>query len=100
MKKYRLGNQTKEYELSDDYLGWLPEGQADWQSMFLDFVKNTELTIINPNDQAKEKIFLHHFIIRDAFPMSFFGEKRSRNWWVFAIVSRDQASEEFIIPLY
>ena len=26
MKKYRLGNQSAEYELRENYLGWFPGG--------------------------------------------------------------------------
>ena len=31
-KKYCLGNQPGEYELSDDYLGWIPEGFSGWEA--------------------------------------------------------------------
>jgi len=98
MKKYRMGNQPEEYELREDYLGWTPEGD-DWQSLCLRFTRDTKLTIVNP--QGGEKVlFLHQFIIKDAFPMSFFGEERSKDWWTFAIVSEDETSEKFIIPLH
>lgn len=98
--KYQIGSEPKECELRENYLGWLPEGNKDWEDMFLEFTKNTELTIVNPKGSVRRKIFLHHFIIKDAFPMSFFGEKRSNNWGVFAIVSKEKTSERFIIPLY
>ncbi len=100
MKKYRLGNQSKEYELREDYLGWLPKSGETWEDLTFKNVKNTELTIVNPADKAKKTIFLHHSIIKDAFPMSFYREERSERWNVFAIVSETKTSEKFIIPLY
>jgi hypothetical protein len=99
-KKYRLGNQPEEYELSEDYLGWLPEGDKTWEDLSFESVKNTELTLANPAEKDKKTIFLHHCIIKDAFPLSFFGEERSEKWGIFAIVSETQTSEKFIIPLY
>lgn len=98
-KKYCLGNQPEEYELKEDYLGWTPENE-DWQQFCMRRVENAELTIVNPDDGNKKKLFLHHFIIQDAFPLSFFGEERALNWFQFAIVSHDETSEKFIIPLH
>ena len=100
MKKYRLGNQTEEYELKENYLGWFPESGETWEDLAFEYVKNTELTIVNSADRAKKIIFLHHFIIKDAFPMSFYAEERSREWNLFAIVSDSETSEKFVIPLY
>lgn len=100
MKKYRLGNQSTEYELREDYLGWLPQDYREWEHMFLDFIKNVKVTIVNPENGDQRDIFLHHFIIKDAFPIEFFGEERSQNWGVFAIVSDGETSEPFIIPVY
>ena len=74
-------------------------GDKTWKDLTFEYVKNTELTIVNPADKAKKTIFLHHFIIKDAFPMSFYGEERSERWNVFAIVSDTETSEKFIIPL-
>jgi hypothetical protein len=99
IRKYRLGNQPKEYELRDNYLGWTPQDE-DWEILFLQFVKNTELTIANPVNHDKKTLFLHHFIIKDAFPMEFFVEERTREWSHFAIVSETASSEKFIIPLH
>lgn len=98
-KKYRLGNQSQEYELKEDYLGWLPMGIEDWQEWCFNKIRNTELVIFNPQDKTEKIIFLHHFISKDAFPLSFFGEDRSEKWNSFAIVSDNQNSEKFIIPL-
>jgi hypothetical protein len=98
-KKYRLGNQSQEYELKEDYLGWRPRGNEDWQEWCFDNIRNTELIIFNPQNNADKIIFLHHFIIKDAFPLSFFGEKRAEKWNNFAIVSETKTSEKFIIPL-
>ncbi|MCX6794861.1 MAG: hypothetical protein NTY31_02665 [Candidatus Falkowbacteria bacterium] len=99
MKKYCLGNQPEEYELREDYLGWLPENDEDWGDLCLEFIKNTELIIVNPQ-KTKKTLFFHNFIIKDAFPMSFYGEERSKKWNNFAIVSETETSEKFIIPLY
>lgn len=100
MKKYRLGNQSEEYELRENYLGWIPEGGKNWENITFKNVKNTELTIINPDNQRKEIIFLHSSITKEAFPMNFFGEERSDKFSVFAIISETKTSEKFIIPLY
>lgn len=96
---YQLGNQAEEYELKEDYLGWTPESE-DWQQVCMRRIDNVELTIINPDGGSKKKLFLHRFIIKDAFPLSFFGEKRALNWFQFAIVSYNETSEKFIIPLH
>lgn len=110
IKKYRLGNQSGEYELREDYLGWIPEYYENWDDLVLKFIKNVTVSIFNPvpvilisennkSKQAKKTLFLHHFIIKDAFPMSFYGEERSKEWNHFAIVSETVTSEKFIIPL-
>lgn len=100
MKKYRLGNQPEEYELRENYLGWSPGSEKTWEDLAFEYVKNTELIIVNPANKAQKTIFLHHFIIKDAFPMSFYEEERSGRWNVFAIVSDTETSERFIIPLF
>lgn len=97
-KKYRLGNQPQEYELKEDYLGWLPEYFENWGDFIFRLPKNVAFSIFNPNDGEKKTLFLHHFIIKDAFPLSFFGEERAEKWNNFAIVSNNQSSEKFIIP--
>jgi len=97
--KYRLGNQPEEYELKEDYLDWNPVGK-DWVWLCMQRIENEEVTITNTSDGSKKILFLHHFIIKDAFPLSFFGETRAINWTHFAIVSYNETSEKFIIPLY
>jgi len=97
--RYRLGNQPEEYVLKEDYLGWTPE-HGDWMQLCIDGIKKTKLAIVNPKDSSKKVLFLHHFIIKDAFPLSFFGEERAMNWSHFAIVSEDETSEKFVIPLH
>lgn len=99
-KKYRLGNQSQEYELKEDYLGWLPKGYEDWFDLCLENIRNTEIVIMNSEDKAEKTLFLHHFITKDAFPLSFFGENRSEKWNSFAIISETKISEKFIIPLH
>ena len=98
-QKYRLGNQPEEYALKEDYLGWIPKG-ADWLKLRFELTRNTSLTIINPENGEEKTLFLHHFIINDAFPLSFWGEERANDWDSFAIVSDDVTSEQFIIPLH
>ena len=100
MKKYHLGNQPEEYELRENYGGWSPVGEKTWDDLTFEYVNNTELTLVNPANKDQKTIFLHHFIIKDAFPMSFFGEERSERWSFFAIISDTETSEKFIIPLY
>ena len=99
IKKYRLGNQPEEYELREDYLGWIPKNYDDWWFLSYQRIKNKKLTIINPKDQAEKGLFLHHCIIKDAFPMSFYREERADEWNHFAIVSETETSEKFIIPI-
>jgi hypothetical protein len=104
-KKYRLGNQPKEYELVTNYLGWLPEHKKDWFDFLFPFnsseIRGRKIIILNPQKTEKIEIILHQQIIKDAFPLSFFGEERAKNWHHFCIVSKaDKATEQFIIPLH
>lgn len=106
-KKYRLGNKPEEYELVTKYLGWFPEDNNSWEHLFFPFIplsseiKNKEIVIVSPNKTDKATIILHHQIIKDAFPLSFFGEERSKNWHHFCIVStKENSNEKFIIPLH
>jgi hypothetical protein len=99
VKKYRLGNQSEEYELREDYLGWTPENDQ-WFSLLLDFERNMKLTIVNPENDRSHTLYLHHFIAKDAFPLSFLRERRASKWFNFAIVSDDENLEKFIIPLH
>lgn len=100
MNKYRLGNQPEEYELREDYLGWVPEGHKDWQLFYMQDFRKKEVTIVSPDGGTKKTLVLHHFLIKDAFPLSFFGEERARDWWMFAKVSESETTEKFIIPLH
>lgn len=95
-KKYRLGNQSQEYELKEDFLGWTPENKS-WDDLFFEHSKNIQL--ISPQGETKS-LFLSCFINKEAFPLSFFSEERAINWNNFAIVSKSENSEKFIIPLY
>lgn len=99
--KYRLGNQPEEYELKEDFLGFLPEN-VEWEDLFLfgRSFREKEITIIHPESGERKTLFFHHFLLRDAFPMEFFREARSRNWSTFAKVSDSAESEQFIIPLF
>ena len=99
VKKYRLGNQPEEYELSEDYLGWIPKGEG-WMDLYFRSAKNEKLMIASPDGKGEKKLFLHHIVIKDAFPLSFFGEERAKNWSHFAVVSDDETSEKFIVPMH
>ncbi|MBN2884503.1 hypothetical protein JXE04_01110 [Patescibacteria group bacterium] len=98
MKKYRLGNQPEEYELREDYIGFVPENVC-WGDLIFDFIKNVKLNIFHNSSGEKRVIFLHNFIIKDAFPMSFYSEERASLWNDFAIISETETSEKFIIPV-
>lgn len=105
-KKYRLGNQSEEYELRTDYLGWKPNGLKDWyeyrfSDRFLSSEsKAAELIIVNPTGSEEISLVVYTFIIKDAFPLEFFGEERARDWSCFCIVSRKENPEDkFIIPV-
>jgi len=105
-KKYRLGNQSREYELITKYLGWLPEGISDWhdwvwETYFKSSTSGTELTIVSPDQKQKVTLKMKQFIIKDAFPLSFYGEERAQGWHRFYIVSLlETPLELFIIPLH
>lgn len=102
-KKYQLGNQPEEYGLITKYLKWLPEGKKDWDHLFFPFSlkKETEVIIVDPEEKEKVIIIMHQEIIKDAFPMYFFGEERANNWHRFCIVStKENPSERFIIPMH
>jgi hypothetical protein len=100
-KKYRLGNQPEEYDLEENYLGWTPQ-EGNWEKIYAQGHNTNSAEVISIFSKNKEfvTLFFHDFIIKDAFPLSFFAEKRSSNWTHFAIVSRNKTSEKFIIPLH
>ncbi len=107
VKRYRLGNQDKEYELVTEYLGWLPKNEFTWEGVFPALTlssetKDKEVTLMSPNEEAHEvTVIIDHQITKDAFPMSFYREDRSKDWHNFCIVSsKDKPSEKFIIPLH
>lgn len=106
IKKYRLGNQPEEYELITDYLGWLPKETNNWfkflhpASDFNFDANGKDVTIVSPD---KKEITLHidHEIVKDAFPLSFYGERRANKWHAFCVVStKDNPEKKFIIPLH
>lgn len=104
-KKYSLGNQPEEYALSEEYLGWSPEGFRDWNgylsSLPVGFNKRPPMiTLVSEDDQAKVTLTLHQFLMKDAFPLDFLGEARAKNWWNFCLVSDMKTPEDqFIIPM-
>lgn len=105
-KKYRLGNQPEEYELSEEYLGWVPEGCNSWKAfhdkLFPYSLTNPEtVTLVGPDKQEKVTLTLHHYLMKEAFPLSFYGEERAKDWWNFLMVSkRDTPEKKFVIPMH
>lgn len=102
--KYRLGNKDKEYELIATYLGWLPEGYADWhdwvQANYFNKEPNFEFIIVSPNKEEKVTLIMDHLVTKDAFPLSFLREERAKEWFRFCIVSLlEEPIDQFIIPL-
>jgi hypothetical protein len=100
-KKYRLGNQDKEYQLLDSFIGFIPEGFPNWDEWNNILGKKKypcNVTLVKGNE--KTNVFFKQIIIKDAFPMSFFGEKRANDWRLFGICAYKEGEEEFIIPLY
>lgn len=102
-QKYRLGNQPEEYELKTDYLGWFPEGDKDWFENILDpfyEYKNKEINLLGPNEE-RVTLIMYQMLIKDAFHMKVFREKRFENWHSFCLVSlQDRLEEKFLIPLH
>ncbi len=104
-QKYRLGNRDQEYELKEDYLGWLPEPFDSWDSFLFSVESDRSKTPVafsirnTKNETETHTLILHQAFIKDAFPLSFFGEERAQEWNNFAIVSRPGKPEQFIIPL-
>jgi hypothetical protein len=102
MKKYRLGNKSAEYELKEDYLEWTMKNVKDMALNNFSSVEGKKLIITKTNlnnKKEKKSLFLFRFIIKDAFPLDFFGEERSKCWNLFAIVAESRNSEKFIIPV-
>lgn len=106
-RRYRTGNQPEEYEVSEDYLDWKPEGFKDWyDALTVDDAGNRRpcpfpLTLVSPDGSHTVPIIVHQPLIKDAFPLDFFGEERTKDWSHFAKVSLEDApSELFIIPLH
>ena len=106
-RRYRTGTQPEEYEVSEDYLGWRPEGFKDWYNAFIvDDAGNRRLrpfplTLVSPDGSHTVSIIVHQPLVIDAFPLNFYGEERTKNWSHFAIISLEATpSERFIIPLH
>jgi hypothetical protein len=106
-RRYRTGNQPEEYEISENYLGWKPEGFRDWYDAFTDDDAGNRrprpflLTLVSPDGSQTVPIIVHQPIGKDAFPLHFYGEERSKDWFNFAKISLEATpSELFIIPLH
>jgi len=105
--KYRLGNQPEVYGLSEEYLGGKPLDFANWDAVIFDENmvnrRPCPFTFNLADASGKHTVCLvfHQLLTKDAFPMSFFGEARSGDWYRFAKVSLEEDPWElFIIPLH
>ncbi len=106
-RRYRLGNQPEKYELSEKYLGWNPLGFKGWYEAITEnegFNRRScpsPLTLVSPDGSETVSIIVHQLIVKDAFPLSFFGEARAVDWFRFAKISFEVTPGElFIIPLH
>lgn len=106
-RRYRLGNQPEEYELSEEYLGCTPIAFKDWYHAITekDGINRRRgpfpLTLVSLDGSQTAQIIFHQGLIKDAFPMNFFGEERAKDWYNFAIVSLEEKPWElFVIPLH
>ncbi len=103
-KKYRLGNQPEEYELSEKYLGWIPKDLGSWKEFYRKHAARSfpeVVTLVSPNGEENVTFNLDHGISKDAFPLSFFGEARAAEWDNFLMVSEMGTPEaKFIIPMH
>jgi hypothetical protein len=107
VKKYRLGNQPEEYEFSEEYLKWRLEGYSDWKELCDKFLlldkkgRPATITLVSPDGKKKVTLNLFQILSKDAFPLSFHGEERAKNWWIFLKVSAsDRPEEMFIVPVH
>ncbi len=104
--KYRLGNQPEEYELSEEFLGWTPEGVDSWEKFHDKLFPFSEkppkkITLVNKDGKERVTLILHHYLLKDAFPSRLYGESRAVNWWNFLKVSKEEEPEKkFIIPMH
>lgn len=107
VKKYRLGNQPEEYELSGKYLEWRLDGFTGWRefhdkySLFGRDNRPSTITLVSPDGKEKIVFILHQWVIKDAFPMSIYSDERADDWWNFLVVSvKGKSDEKFVIPMY
>lgn len=107
VKKYRLGNQDKEYELTDKFVGWKPEGYSGWREFHRNAIAlNPEslpatITLVSPDGTEKVTLSVINPMAKAAFPSEIFADSRADDWRSFLKVSLVGApDEQFIIPLY
>ena len=100
---YRLGNQSEEFELSEEFLGLIPTGFDNWLQLIFE-INGTfpyEVTLNQEGAGNTIIIVIHQPIIKEAFPLSLFTEERTENWCNFAIVSKKgEPTKKFVIPLH
>lgn len=86
------------------YIGWLPKDKNDWDDLCFassSEIRNTELTIVNPEKTEEIKLIIDVIIIKEAFPWHIYLEDRTKKWYRFCIVSTKEDSDtKFIIPLH
>ncbi len=114
-KKYHLGNQPQEYELVTKYLGHHPDSYENWRTWNDEqedkilnakhdewpSISGIKLSLISNKNELSANLIIHQRLIKDAFPLPFYGEERARDWTHFLIVSTQENPEEkFIIPMH
>jgi len=106
-KKYRLGNQPEEYRLETMYLGWAPKGDPDWENFSRTYLlalssdRPGEITLMSPDGNNAKKLILHHALVKDAFPLSFYSEVGAEKWFRFyKVEDPDVPGIQFVIPLH
>ncbi len=97
-KKYGLGS-NKPMDLVMKYLGWFPEGLQDWEPVIE--TPLSEVTMVSPDHKERIELLMWQQISKDAFPLEFFGDKRSVGHHRFCIVSeKKKPTVRFIIPMH
>lgn len=105
-RKYKLSNQPKEYALVTDFLGWHPEEFIDWMDYCYKYFLNPqeempkEIILISTDEKKQVTLLLDQKVTKDLFPLPFYAEERSQNWYQFYICAKkDTPDYVFIIPM-
>lgn len=103
MAKYSLGNQSEEYELVTDYVGWIPFPYDNWDEFIdanNDIIYPHEILITSPDQKEGRLILIHQNIFSKAvFPISTYSElKYWERFWIISTVINPET--KFIIPAH